>query len=134
MFKQTTVNCPPIAVPGIAAPDPRVIRQLWGLAVRGERALRATAPLWLAQRAAWGEEAADLLASTAEPASWLSEGVRQGSVILPATATIPLAHLLLSSAAMSLRRHVSRDWSPAFGYSIAWTQQSGLPSRPCLPP
>ena len=89
---------------GGASPDLfKVARQFWGLAVRSERALRSTAPLWSAQQAAWGEEAVDLLASIAKPASWLSEGVRQGSLILPASANIPLARLLLSCAATELK-------------------------------
>ena len=88
---------------GSAAPDPGAIRQLWGLTVRSERALRATAPLWPAQQAAWGE-AAHLLANITEPASWLSQAVWLGSALLPASAaSASLARLLLSCAATELK-------------------------------
>ena len=87
---------------GSATFDPRDARQLWGLAVRSERALRATALLWPAQQAAWGE-AVKLLENIAQPASWLSEGLRQGAVLLPASAYVPLTRLLLSCAATELK-------------------------------
>ena len=45
-------SCTLLAVLDCAAPNLRVIRQLWGLTVRGERALRATAPLWPPQQSA----------------------------------------------------------------------------------
>ena len=87
---------------GSAAPHPQTPRQLWGLTVRSERALRATAPLWPAQQAAWGG-AADLLADIAEPASWLSQGIWQGGEFMPPSASVPLARMLLSSAATELK-------------------------------
>ena len=87
---------------GSAAPHPQTPRQLWGLTVRSERALRATAPLWSVQQAAWGG-AADLLADIAEPASRLSQGIWQGGLLLPPSASIPLVRLLLSSAATELK-------------------------------
>ena len=93
----------PPAVPGSVASDPQTARQLWGLAVRGERALRATALLWTAQRAAWGEEAADLLANIAKPTSLLYGGLRQGVVQLSPAATAPLVRLLFSCAATELK-------------------------------
>ena len=104
---------PPFAVPGSVGSEPQTTRQLWGLAVRGERALRASAPLWLAQQAAWGD-AADLLVNTAEPVSSLCQGVRKGSVILPASATIPLARLLLSYAATELKAARVAGLEPGF--------------------
>ena len=88
---------------GSAASEPHAIRRLWGLAVQSERALRATAPIWPAQRAAWGEEAADLLANIAKPASWLSDGILQDASFMPASASVPLARLLLSCAATELK-------------------------------
>ena len=85
-----------------AAPNPQTARRLWGLAVRSERALRATAPLWLAQRAAWGD-AACLLASIKDPVYWLTQGILLKAVQLPASASLPLARLLLSCAATELK-------------------------------
>ena len=90
----------PLAVLDSAASDPRVVRQLWGLTVRGERALRATAPLWPAQITAWGGEASDLLLNIGEPVSWLSQ---LRASLLPASAFVPLARLLLSCAATELK-------------------------------
>ena len=43
---------------------------MWGLVARCERAMRAVAPHWRAQKASWGE-AACLFESLAFPASWL---------------------------------------------------------------
>ena len=85
-----------------AALDPQTARRLWGLVVRSERALRATAPLWPAQRAAWGD-AACLLDNIKEPAFRLAQGVRRGVLQLPASASLPLARLLLSWAATELK-------------------------------
>ena len=82
------------------APDPRVIRQLWGLTVRSERVLRATAPIWPAQRAVWGVSASDQLLNFGEPASWLSQ---QGASQLLASASVPLIHMLLSCASTELK-------------------------------
>ena len=91
---------PPLAVLASAAPDPQTARRLWALTVRSERALRATAPLWPAQRAAWGDTA-HILDNIANPASWLSQ---PGAVLLlPASATAPLARLLVSCAATELK-------------------------------
>ena len=66
--------------------------------MRSERALRATAPIWLAQQAAWGESA-DLLANIADTVSWLFNG----PVLSLASAFAPLARLLLSCAATELK-------------------------------
>ena len=92
--------CSPLAVLDSVAPDPRVVRQLWGLTVRGERALRAAAPHWPAQQAAWGGIASDLLLNIGEPASWLSQ---LRASLLPVSATAPLVRLLLSCAATELK-------------------------------
>ena len=99
---QFNATCSPLAVMGSTAPNPRAARQLWGLTVRSEQALRATAPLWPMQRTAWGD-AAGLLANIAWPASWLSDGCRQGGLVLPTSASVPLARLLLSCAATELK-------------------------------
>ena len=44
-----------------------------------------------------------MLANIAEPASWLLKGIRQAASLLPASATAPLARLLLSCAATELK-------------------------------
>ena len=44
-----------------------------------------------------------MLANIAKPASCFSEGVRQGAVLLPASAHVPLTRLLLSCAATELK-------------------------------
>ena len=43
------------------------------------------------------------MASIAKPASWLYEGLRKWSAIVPASAIAPLAHLFLSCAATELK-------------------------------
>ena len=51
---------------------PHLLRQLWGLTVRCERAMRAIAPHWQAQKASWGEEAC-LFEYLTSPALWLCQ-------------------------------------------------------------
>ena len=51
---------------------PALLRQLWGLAVRCEQAIRAIAPCWHAQKASWGE-AARLFDRLTSPAIWLGQ-------------------------------------------------------------
>ena len=60
------------------------------------------APLWLAQQKAWGE-AGQLLANITKPASCISERILQGTVLMPASASLPLTRLLLSCAATELK-------------------------------
>ena len=83
--------------------SPRLLRQLRGLTVRCERAMRAIAPGWQAQKASWGE-AACLFERLASPSLWLcqsaaimSEG-EDGKSLLE-----PVIQLLASSVATVLK-------------------------------
>ena len=93
---------PPLSsVPGRDISSPRILRQLWGLTARCERAMRAIAPHWKAQKASWGE-AACLFERLASPASWICElaAVKsEGSLPWPD----PVIQLLASSVATALK-------------------------------
>ena len=79
----------------------RLLRQLWGLTVRCERAMRAMAPHWQEQEASWGE-AACLFERLASPALWLCQFIKiesEGGQPVPG----PVLQLLASSAATVLK-------------------------------
>ena len=97
----TTVLYAPSSVPGGNISSPRLLRQLWGLGERCERAMRATAPHWQAQKDSWGE-AACLFERLALPAHWICDAAnieRQGALSLPE----PVIQLLASSIATVLK-------------------------------
>ena len=95
--------CVPSAVPGRDVFSPRLLRQLWGLTVRCERAMRAIAPHWHAQKASWGEAGYkfEILASSAHWLCQFADSVKQheNGQSLPE----PVIQLLASSMATILK-------------------------------
>ena len=98
----TPPHVPP-AVPGGEILSPRILRQLWGLTARCERAMRMIAPHWQAQKARWGE-ASCLFEDLACPANLLSQSATimsegEGAKSVPE----PVIQLLASSVATFLK-------------------------------
>ena len=98
---ESTVPSSPFAVPGRDVFGPRSLRQLWGLAVRCEQAMRAVAPGWLAQKDSWGE-AACLFERLTFPATWLCQFAAAESVDAQPLPE-PIIQLLASSVATVLK-------------------------------
>ena len=89
------------SVPGRDAVDPRLLRNLWCLTARCERAMREIAPLWRAQKASWGETAF-LFERLASPATWLCQlATSMGKDSKPVPE--PVLQLLASSVATVLK-------------------------------
>ena len=101
-LKQMMPHFLPFSVPGRdVISGPRPLRQLWGLAVRCERAMRAIAPHWQVQKASWGE-AACMFGRLVYPAMWVCQFAAtksEDSQSLPA----PVIQLLASSVATVLK-------------------------------
>ena len=87
----------------LPATDPRLLRQLWGLAVRCERTLRVIAPHWQALSAGWGKAAERLFRRITVTVNWLCQLAGGESGDAHSSLPEPVIPLLASSVATILK-------------------------------